>query len=190
MPIDPNNTSTINVDQLPPGAIDLTSKIPIGNGTDLQTVTAQEMVDFVNIYASRYQFEIIDLWVSQAFIDTNFNSTGLGILIMTGTAICNGLNATPNLDGQVSVGYGTNYNVIKAIGGNKQVTLGKSNIPKIDTTLPVSNAGGGGSPYTYVVASGSGTPATKTYADASGQSSPNPINNMQPYMVLLKIMKL
>jgi len=190
MAINPAEITTIRVGELPVGTIDLTSKIGVENGTDLQQVSGQDLVDFVNINANAFQFEIKDLWVSQAYIDDNFDETGLGVELCEGYAICNGQNGTPNLDGLVSVGYGNNYSVIKAIGGNKEVALVAGNLPSIDITLPVSNAGGGGSPYTYVVASGSGTPASKTYTNVTGNTIPTKVNNMQPYMVLLKIMKL
>ena len=190
MAINPADITTIRVGELPVGTIDLTSKIGVENGTDLQQVTGQDVIDFVNINANTFQFEVKDLWVNQAYIDDNFDVTGLGVVLMTGYAICNGQNGTPNLDGLVSVGYGTNYSVIKAVGGAKDVALVEANLPKADVTLPVSNAGGGGSPYTYVVASGSGTPASKVYSDAIGQTTPTKVNKMQPYMVLLKIMKL
>jgi len=188
--IDPNLITTIRYDQLPPGAIDENSLIAVANGTDLFYITGQDLIDFININSNAFQFEKKELYVDQSYIDTNFDATGLGISIMTGWAIVNGQNGTPNDDGLVNVAYGTNYNVINAIGGSKQVTLAKGNIPTIDTTLPVSNAGGGGTPYTYVVASGSGTPATKIYSDSAGSASVSPINNMQPYRVCLRIMKL
>lgn len=190
MAINPAEITTIRVGELPTGTIDLTSKLAVENGTDLQQISGQDLVDFVNINANAFQFEIKDLWVSQAYIDNNFNETGLGIELCEGWAICNGQNGTPNLDGLVTIGYGNNYNVIKAVGGASQVALVASNLPKADITLPVSNAGGGGSPYTYVVASGSGTPASKTFTNVLGETTPTKVNNMQPYMVLLKIMKL
>jgi len=190
MAIDPSLITTIRVGELPVGSIELTSKIAIENDTDLNQTTFQDVVDFINTNANTFQYEIKDLWVSQTYIDDNFDITGLGVALMTGYAICNGQNGTPNLDGLVSIGYGTNYNVIKAIGGASSVALNANNMPKLDVTLPVSDAGGGNSPYTYVVASGSGTPATKTYSNVLGNDIPTKINNMQPYMVLLKIMKL
>lgn len=190
MPINPAEISTIRVGELPVGEILTTSKIAIENGTDLYQITGQDLIDFINTNANAFQFELKDLYVNQSYIDTNFDNTGLGINIMTGWAICNGLNGTPNMDGLVSIGYGTQYSVINAVGGAKQVSLIEDNIPQLDITVPVSNAGGGGSPYTNIVASGSGTPATKTYTNVTGNVTPTPVNNMQPYRVMLKIMKL
>ena len=190
MAINPADITTIRVGELAPDDISLTSKIAIENGTDLYRTDMQGLVDFLNIHIGTRQFQVIDLWVTQEYINDNFDETGLGVNICTGLAICNGQNGTPPMDGLVSIGYGTNYNVIGAFTGSKDVALTASNIPKIDVTLPVSNAGGGGSPYTYVVASGSGTPATKTYDNAVGQTTPTKVNKIQPSIVLLKCMKL
>jgi len=190
MAINPAEITTVRVGELPIGAITLDSILPVENDTVLEQITGQQLVNFINSNSNAFQFELKDMYVNQSYIDDNFDVTGLGINIMTGWAICNGQNGTPNMNGLVSVGYGTNYPVMKAVGGSKDVTLTSSNIPKLDITVPVSNAGGGGSPYTNIVASGSGTPSTKTYNNVTGQTTPTKVNNMQPYMVLLKIMKL
>jgi len=190
MPINPAEITTIRVGELPTGTITVDSNLPVENDAELEKITGQDIIDFVNTNANTFQYEIKDLWVSQAYIDTNFDGSGLGVELMVGYAICNGQNGTPDLDGLVSIGYGTEYSVIKAVGGLKQVSLTASNIPKLDITVPVSDAGGGGSPYTNIVASGSGTPASKTYTNVTGQTTPTKVNVLQPYMVLLKIMKL
>ena len=190
MAINPSEITTIRVGQLPIGDIELTSKIGVENGTDLQQISGQDLVDFVNINANAFQFEIKDLWVSQAYIDDNFNETGLGVELCEGYAICNGQNGTPNLDGLVSIGYGNNYNVIKAIGGSKNAVLVEHSHGAVIQSF---NESGGGNPFG---SGGGGTEDTYTY---SGQTNPfiiktageSGINkNMQPYMVLLKIMKL
>lgn len=180
MPINPANISTIRVGELPTGAISTTSKIAIENGTDLDRITGQELVDFVNTNSNAFQFEIKDLWVSQAYIDTNFNGTGLGILLMVGYAICNGQNGTPDLDGLVSIGYGTNYNVIKGVGGSKNAVV-------VAHTHSISLNGEGAGAGNITFSDGVGTPHVYN-TDSTGVSGTN--KNMQPYMVLLKIMKL
>ena len=190
MAINPAEITTIRVGELPTDAISITSKIAIENGTDLYKITGQDLLDWANINIGTRQFQIIDLWVNQTYIDDNFDVTGLGSGICEGLAICNGQNGTPPMDGLVSIGYGTNYNVIGAFTGSKEVSLTASNIPKLDITLPVSDAGGGGSPYTYVLASPSGTPSTKTYSNVIGQTTPTKVNKIQPSIVLLKCMKL
>jgi len=190
MPINPADITTIRVGELPTGAVTVDSNLPVENDAILEQITGQDLIDFVNTNANTFQFEVKDLWVNQSYIDTNFDGTGLGIALMAGYAICNGQNGTPNMDGLVSIGYGTNYSVPKAVGGIKEAAILYANIPKLDITVPVSDAGGGGSPYTNIVASGSGTPATKTYVGVTGNTIPTKVSKMQPYMVLLKVMKL
>jgi hypothetical protein len=180
MAINPSEITTIRVGELPIGTIQLTSKIAVENGTDLEQIDGQDLVDFVNINANAFQFEIKDLWVSQAYIDDNFDGTGLGIELCEGYAICNGQNGTPNLDGLVSIGYGNNYNVIKAIGGSKNAVV-------VEHTHNVQVLGGGAGDNFATFNDGTGT--GRTYVtESTGVSGVN--KNMQPYMVLLKIMKL
>ena len=177
MAINPADITTIRVGELPVGTIDLTSKIGVENGTDLQQVTGQDVIDFVNINANTFQFEVRDLWVSQAYIDDNFDVTGLGVALCDGYAICNGQNGTPNLD---SIGYGTNYSVIKAVGGSKNAVV-------VEHTHNVQILGGETGDTFATLSDGTGT--GRTYVtESTGVSGLN--KNMQPYMVLLKIMKL
>lgn len=196
MAINPAEITTIRVGELPIGTIDLTSKIGVENGTDLQQVSGQDLVDFVNINANAFQFEIKDLWVSQAYIDDNFDETGLGIALCEGYAICNGQNGTPNLDGLVTIGYGNNYSVIKAVGGSKNAVLvnhkhiysddtnAENKFPEILPGFPIKTAGAF---IRTSSATGDGT-GTTYYTTEEGVDGTN--KNMQPYMVLLKIMKL
>jgi hypothetical protein len=180
MAINPAVITTIRVGELPTGTIELTSKIAVENGTDLQQITGQELVDFVNINANAFQFEIKDLWVSQGYIDDNFDETGLGVDLCEGYAICNGQNGTPNLDGLVSIGYGNNYNVMKAIGGSKNAVVVEHN-----HTFALFTEGGVGAPAGGSPSGSSDGTGTTTTVGVSGINK-----NMQPYMVLLKIMKL
>ena len=180
MAINPSEITTIRVGELPTGDIELTSKIAVENGTELQRITGKDLIDFVNINATGFQFEIKDLWVSQAYIDDNFDETGFGVNLCVGYAICNGQNGTPNLDGLVSIGYGNNYNVIKAIGGSKNAVV-------VEHTHNVQILGGGGGDNFPTLNDGTG-PGRTYVTESTGVSGIN--KNMQPYMVLLKIMKL
>jgi hypothetical protein len=201
MAINPAEITTIRVGELPTGTIDLTSKLAVENGTDLQQISGQDLVDFVNINANAFQFEIKDLWVSQSYIDNNFNETGLGIELCEGWAICNGQNGTPNLDGLVTIGYGNNYNVIKAVGGSKNAVVvehqhlmfaanngGQTgiDITSIDNVARRGSAGGDND-YRMMKPTDASSPTVglSGFAGVSGENK-----NMQPYMVLLKIMKL
>lgn len=179
MAINPSEITTVRVGELPTGTIDLTSKLAVENGTDLQQISGQDLVDFVNTNSNAFQFEVRDLWVNQTYIDTNFDGTGLGVGIMTGWAICNGQNGTPPMDGLVSIGYGTNYNVIGAFGGSKDaVVVAHTHNIRVNT-----NAVGSGFPA-FEASSAQGSFST----ESTGVSGVD--KNMQPYIVLLKIMKL
>jgi hypothetical protein len=196
MAINPADITTIRVGELSPDTITVDSKIAIENGTDLYRISGQELIDFININVGTRQFQIIDLWVTQAYIDDNFDITGLGTGICEGIAICNGQNDTPSLNGLVSVGYGTNYNVIGAFGGYKDGavishkhiytddTNAEGDFPSIETGFPVKTPGA-----TTPTASADGAGAGTTYYTSTvGVSATN--RNMQPYIVLLKCMKL
>jgi hypothetical protein len=179
MPINPAEISTIRVGELPIGTITVDSKFAVENGTDLEQVTGQDVVDFININSNAFQFEVRDLWVNQTYIDTNFDGTGLGTGIMLGWAICNGQNGTPPMDGLVSIGYGNNYSVIGAFGGSKDaVVVAHTHNIRVNT-----DAAGSGFPA-FEASTTQGTFAT----ESTGVSGVN--KNMQPYIVLLKIMKL
>jgi|688.fasta_scaffold323639_1 hypothetical protein len=182
MAINPADISTIRVGELTPGAISLLSNLPIENGTDLERITGQDLVDFVNTNANTLQFEIKDLYVSQAYIDDNFDNTGLGENLCLGYAICNGQNGTPNLDGLVGIGYGTNYNVIKAVGGSKNAVVVSHTHTFTGSEDDTANDGG------FILVSPTNSIGTKSSLSTEGVSGTN--KNMQPYMVLLKIMKL
>lgn len=196
MAINPADITTIRVGELPTGAISETSKIAIENGTDLYQITGQDLIDYININVGTRQYQIIDLWVTPTYIDDNFDTTGLGIGICEGLAICNGQNGTPPMDGLVSIGYGTNYNSIGGFGGSKDAVVVSHNhiytddfnaegqFPAIATGFPVRTAGG-----TLAGSSASGSGDGKTYYTTTvGVSGTN--KNMQPYIVLLKCMKL
>jgi len=182
MAINPAEITTIRVGELPVGSITLTSKLAVENGTDLEQVTGQDVVDFINTNSNAFQFEVRDLWVNQAYIDTNFDNTGLGVLLMDGWAMCNGQNGTPPMAGLVSIGYGGAYSVIGAFGGSKDAVVvehthtfegSEDNTPK---------------PGNLICENSVGSTGIQSSLSTVGVSGVN--KNMQPYIVLLKIMKL
>ena len=178
--IDPALITTVRFDELPAGTISATSLIAIANGTDLYHVTGQDLIDFMNINADAFQFEEKTLHVDQTFINTNFDNSGLGINLMVGWQICNGNNGAPSMDGLVSIGYGTNYNVIGGTGGSKDAVV-VAHTHGLKLNGQGSGSGhitfndGVGSPHNYVT-------------ESAGVSGTN--KNMQPYRIALKIMKL
>ena len=186
MPINPAEITTIRVGELPIDEILLTSKFPIENDTTLYQATLQELINFININASALQYEVKELWVNQTYINNNFDVTGYGINLMEGYAICNGNNGTPPMDGLVSVGYGTNYNVIGGFGGEEEHQLTVNELPSHNHDVK-NYAGTQGTNFNQNITSDvSGASYDKTGFTGLNEAH----NNMQPYIILLKIMKL
>lgn len=190
MAINPADISTIRVGQLPSGSLSLTSKIAIENGTDLYQTDMQGLVNFLNIHLGARQFQILEFWVTQTYIDDNFDVTGLGINLCEGLAICNGQNGTPPMDGLVSIGYGTNYNIIGNFGGSKDAVVVKHKHKSVvwsDGKPAVNSVGTGGSAAGRALSESS---VTSNIDETSEVGVDGTNKNMQPYIVLLKCMKL
>ena len=123
---------------------------------------------------------------------------GLGQGERAGWAICNGFNGTPNDKGKVILpwgnqGAGTNYATLGATGGSETHTLIESEMPShFHTELGPGDVGNhAGAPYTgYDRPNGTQINNTgpKGGDPVTGVTAPH--NNMQPYVVRLKIMKL
>ena len=186
MAINPADITTVRVGQLPPDLPTLESNIAHELGDILYRCTIQELVDLLSLNVGTLQYEVKTLYVNQEYIDNNFDETGLGINLCAGFAICNGANGTVSVDGLVDVGYGTNYNVIGGFGGEKDHTLIENELPIIQPSVSNSAGGdtGGGAFATGNATEGGGTFGLNTFG--GGQSH----NNMQPYIIALKIMKL
>lgn len=126
---------------------------------------------------------------SNSYITANFDGTGLGIAERVGWAICNGANGTRNWAGRVPLAYGTSYTLMGATGGSKDAILVEhthtakiSNVTGTNNdTMTATNGGSGGGTSANA---GSGTINTSS-AGVSGNDK-----NMQPYTVVLAIMKL
>ena len=181
MPINPSDITTIRVGELTTGAITANSKIAVENDTDLEQVTGTQLIEFINTNSNAFQFEIRDLFVNQAYIDANFQINGLGTGIMEGWAICNGQNGTPPMGGLVSVGYGANY-AIGGFGGSKDAVLVQHTHTFTGSEDDTGDNGG------FIIVSPSNSIGLKSNLSTEGVSGTN--KNMQPYIVLLKIMKL
>ena len=190
MAINPADITTVRVGQLPPDLPTLESNIAHELGDILYKCTIQELVDLLSLNVGTLQYEQKTLHVTQEYIDTNFDETGLGRNICTGFAIINGNNGTPySIDGLVEVGYGTNYNVIGDFDGEKEHTLIENEVPIISIGWTGQEGTGFPDGSADSVAAGDARSyprKTQQINYGGGQSH----NNMQPYVVALKIMKL
>lgn len=116
---------------------------------------------------------------SNAYIAANFDGTGLGINERVGWAICNGSNGTRNWSGRVPVAYGTGYLTMGATGGSKDAVVVAHTHGGIPTYAPLVSGGAGGG---NLVTGGAGV------TSSTGVSGTD--KNLQPYTVVLAIMKL
>jgi hypothetical protein len=175
--INPNDITTVRVDQLPPSTMVLTDIFPFETLSDsaLKKSTFQDLVNFLNINSNAFQFEVKTLLVNQAYINDNFNEAGLGINLCVGWRIADELN------GLVTIGQGVGYPV-GSFGGSKDAVV-------VEHTHGIKwGANGAGTkyaetPYISDIIGGQASPT-----DSTGVSGVN--KNMQPYLVALKIIKL
>ena len=193
MAINPADITTVRVGQLPPDLPTLESNIAHELGDILYKCTIQELVDLLSLNVGTLQYEVKTLYVNQEYIDNNFDETGLGTNLMLGYAICNGDNGTPPMDGLVSVGYGTNYNVIGGFGGSKDAvvvahTHGQRTSSGNGFDLPQIKISGGGATTGVAGDTSSAGTRMQVLTDETGVDGTD--KNMQPYVIALKIMKL
>lgn len=121
---------------------------------------------------------------TNAYISANFDGTGLGINEMLGYAICNGQNGTRDWRGRVPLAYDSSlYPTLGATGGTREEVLNINQIPAHTHTVPANNGVGGIGGANFP--SGGGT-TVSTSSSGGGLAH----NNMQPYRVVLYVMKL
>ncbi|WP_289659540.1 hypothetical protein [Flavobacterium panacagri] len=118
---------------------------------------------------------------------SDYTSTGVGKGKRAGWAQCNGLDGRPSMGGRTVIGFSDSYSELGALGGSEKHKLLSSEIPTIGIDIPynMNNAGGNGNQR---VLDNSGAATTKMKAYSSGGDQPH--NNMQPYIVLLYLIKL
>lgn len=188
--INPNDITTVRVDQLTPDSISLTGIFPFETLDDqtLKKATFSELIAFIALQTSALQFEVKRMSVTQAYIDDNFDVTGLGINLCAGFAICNGQNGTENLDGLVGIGFGSVQNNIGGFGGEKTHVLTTNEMPTHthNYNLSVSDNGDAGNFVITAPTNGGGTGTVTSSTSGTGAAH----NNMQPYIVQLYMMKL
>ena len=178
--------SNVRVGELPSALFNLTDNLPHEIGTDLKRGTVQELINLIAPLLSALQFQVISLDVTIAYINSNFDNTGLGTNLCLGYAICNGNNGTKNRNGLVSLGYGIGYTAIGGTGGSATNVLTVSNIPPLQVPYTGSNDDNGGE-GTLIVNSGA-QPNTVKNLVTGGTGVAH--NIMQPYLITLMIQKL
>jgi hypothetical protein len=191
--INPNDITTVRVDQLPPATPLLTDIFPFETLSDsaLKKATFQDLVNFININSNAFQFEVKTLLVNQTYINDNFNNLGIGINLCVGWRIADELN------GLVTIGQGVGYPV-GSFGGSKDAVLVSHTHKFIADTTPVSNIfnsvnkflaklrpSGGDNQYEL-----QSTNIAPTIGDTTTEGVSGTNKNMQPYLVALKIIKL
>lgn len=197
MAIDPSIISTVRVDELPIAPITPESIIPHSIDGILYQGTISEVVALIPS-ATWKPYQVIILNVTDLYVDENFDinltaTSGLGKVggLWQGWSIMNGNNGTTNMDDAIPLGYGvTRNNMREPVGENNKV-LNKSQIPKMDLTLPTTDADNAGGTKLYVMANDQDQKPAATWTNAVNATSPNsPVSIMQKSFVQLYIMKL
>jgi len=178
--IDPDEITTVRVDELPPATMTLTDIFPFETLSDsaLKKATFQDLVNFLNINSNAFQFEVKTLLVNQAYINDNFNEAGLGI------NLCVGWRIATELSGLVTIGQGVGYPV-GSFGGSKDAVVVEHshNYTQYELDQEIATTGSGVRSLNK-----NNTQSGSFTTQVSGVSGIN--KNMQPYLVALKIIKL
>lgn len=195
MAINPEEITTVQVNDLPPASFSDSSILAHAVGDILSRGTVSELVSYIQTKLLARPYEIKYLVVENSYINDNFDMTigatqGVGKAggLWETWAICNGNNGTNNLDGQTLIGFGANYPTIGYFTGSKEVTLTINQIPAHSHDVTLYNASPApGNTINSLELGDPNNPGTYT-TNSKGGGLPH--NNMQPSMVVLMIMKL
>lgn len=144
--------------------------------------------------------DIKEIDCTQAYIDANFDATGLGRNERLGWAICNGQNGTKNRGGRVSIGYDANtidpnnnvwdaaYNIIGNVGGERahKLTKNESGMPDHSINIILKEANTGGNNF----AQAAGNNKDTATINISGKNADESHENRPPFIVTLFIQKI
>ena len=142
------------------------------------------LLDFSN-QNSAQQYDIKAIYANSKYLGDNFDSDGLGKNLRTGWAICNGKHSTPNIGGRVIVSYGGPFTTLNATGGEKEHTLTEAEMPSHTHDIDLVDESGSGAP-----AGGNPAGVSNGTGKTKSQGGGVPFSIMQPYIVLVYIMKL
>ena len=152
------------------------SKIPAVKHREVETA----LLDFIQSNVAQ-QYDIKAIYANSTYLGNNFESNGLGKNLRTGWAICNGNNGTPPMQGRTIVNYGGDFTTLNAVGGSKDAVVVEHNHTGHVIKATGTWRGGGDD---------SGNNATSTTGNVSTTGVSGTNKNMQPYIVLVYIMKL
>lgn len=155
----------------------------LASGSKIQAVKHREvetaLLDFIQSNVAQ-QYDIKAIYANSMYLGDNFESNGLGKNLRTGWAICNGNNGTPNISNRVIVSYGSDFPTLNAVGGSKDAVV-------VAHSHSIATSQNDAIGYVTAKASSS-TGGTAINTNSVGESGLN--KNMQPYIVLVYIMKL
>lgn len=117
------------------------------------------------------------VYVDSSYIVANFHSNGLGKNEREGWRICNGIDS-PSMDGRTPIGWGSNYSTVGTQGGSEDAVLVEHNHDS-NGYIPGGSQGIAGGSFIY-----------KNTVKTSTEGESGIGKNMQPYTVLLCIVKL
>ena len=152
------------------------SKIPAVKHREVETA----LLDFIQSNVAQ-QYDIKAIYANSTYLGNNFESNGLGKNLRAGWAICNGNNGTPNISNRVIVSYGSDFPTLNAVGGSKDAVVVEHNHTGHVIKATGTWKGGGND---------SGDDATSITGNVSTTGVSGTNKNMQPYIVLVYIMKL
>jgi hypothetical protein len=167
-----------------------------GDGTSGNPLIINSSIPTTDLYG-----DTKEIVCDAAYLSANFNMTpgptmGLGKNLRLGWAIMNGNNLTPDDNGKVTIAYGTNYTTLEATGGEKDHSLTLEEMPKHrHDILSTEDVTGNGDLNTSGYAAPGAILCTNNTETTGGETSgilgsSKPHNNMQPYIVRLRIMKI
>ena len=162
----------------------------LASGSKIQAVKHREvetaLLDFIQSNVAQ-QYDIKAIYANPTYLGDNFDSNGLGKNLRAGWAICNGNNGTPNISNRVFVSYGSDFPTLNAVGGSKDAVVVAHN-HKFRTS-----AWDNGDYGNLVVTSDREEYTDANYtsrAETTTEGESGVGKNMQPYIVLVYIMKL
>ena len=160
----------------------------LASGSKIQAVKHREvetaLLDFIQSNSAQ-QYDIKASYANSTYLGDNFESDGLGKNLRTGWAICNGNNGTPPMQGRTIVNYGGDFTTLNATGGEKEHTLTESEMPSHTHDIDLVDESGSGAP-----AGGNPAGVSNGTGKTKSQGGGVPFSIMQPYIVLVYIMKL